>query len=319
MARERWTKEKVIERIQTRKAEGKPISYQAVVNDEEKLTGAARRLFGSWSKALEAAGFDPEKEKATRERKHRWSEQLVLQRIKELHNSGEDLSPHNVQKIDGSLVASARNYFGSWEKAIQAAGYDYEEIRKTKEWTPEKIVERLRQLHSRGAQINDRNIYAYDQSLYGAISTHFGSWENAIRAAGFDPDEIRLTRKWSKDALREETKRLIEAGIPVVAYLYYDRAMLDAVLEHYGSLDAYYQEFGLAKEKETILSNRLREARKAKKLSLEEVGRRLSLSHRAISMMELGQTPVTLQRALQFARLYEKPVEELFPLECVAK
>ena len=315
MARERWTREKVIERIQARKAEGKPISYQAVVNDEEKLTGAARRLFGSWSKALEAAGFDPEKEKATWERKRRWSKELILQRIKELYEHGENLSVHNVQKIDGSLVASARNYFGSWEKALEAAGFDYSKIKKTEDWTPEKIINRLRQLHSRGAQINDRNLNAYDQSLYGAIKKHFGSWENAIRAAGFDPDEMRLTRKWTKESLREEAKKLIAAGVPVASYLYYDGGMMKGVYLNYGSLEAFYEDLGIAKEKEVVLPNRLREARKEKKLSLEEVGRRLGLSHRAVSMMELGQTPVTLQRALQFARLYEKPVEELFPLE----
>mgnify|MGYP001305253771 CR=1 FL=1 len=315
MPRQHWTKEKVIERIHARKAEGKRINYQAVVNDEEKLAGAARRLFGSWNKALEAAGFDPEKEREPRTSRQKWSKTKIVDAIRELHERGEELSAHHVQKINSALVAAAYDYFGSWGKAVQAAGFDYADIKKTGEWTPEKIVERLRELHSRGAQINYQNLSVYDPPLCGAIITHYGSWENAVRAAGLDPDEIRLNRKWTKQSLLEEAQKLIKAGIPISAYLLnYDFAMQKAVYRFYGNLDNFYRVLEIKREKETVLPNRLREARKAKKLSLEEVGKRLGLSHRAVSMMELMQTPVTLQRALQFSRLYEMPVEELFPL-----
>ncbi|MDI6871721.1 MAG: hypothetical protein QME79_10285 [Bacillota bacterium] len=56
MTRLRWTREAVLAAIRRRHADGWPINYAAVVADDEKLTGAARRLFGSWSATLNLGG-----------------------------------------------------------------------------------------------------------------------------------------------------------------------------------------------------------------------------------------------------------------------
>jgi len=83
-----WTQQSVLEAIRQRDASGLPINYQAVVNDDEKLTGAARRYFGSWNAALAAAGFDPEQiRRETRRDSPRlpagtWTEEMVLEGIR---------------------------------------------------------------------------------------------------------------------------------------------------------------------------------------------------------------------------------------------
>jgi transcriptional regulator with XRE-family HTH domain len=59
-----------------------------------------------------------------------------------------------------------------------------------------------------------------------------------------------------------------------------------------------------------------RQVRRRQGLSLEEVGRRTGYSHRAVSMVELGQWPgPRLSLALRLARALGTPVEEIFQLD----
>jgi len=53
----KWDKERVIAQIQERQRQGKPLTYSAVRRDHPGLTQAARRYFGRWRAALEAAGI----------------------------------------------------------------------------------------------------------------------------------------------------------------------------------------------------------------------------------------------------------------------
>ena len=60
---------------------------------------------------------------------------------------------------------------------------------------------------------------------------------------------------------------------------------------------------------------RVREVRRRQGLSLEEVGRRVGYSHRAVSMIELGQRPdPRVSVALKLAAALGATVEQLFGL-----
>lgn len=104
-ARVAWTREIVLEAIRKRHANGLPLNYQAVVNDDEKLTGAARRYFGSWNAGLAAAGFDPAeiKRQARRDSPRlptgTWTEEMVLEGIRRAAREGRDLSAHRMQTL----------------------------------------------------------------------------------------------------------------------------------------------------------------------------------------------------------------------------
>jgi hypothetical protein len=51
----RWDKQRVIAEIQSRQRQEKPLTYRAVDRDDAALLRAARRYFGQWRTALEAA------------------------------------------------------------------------------------------------------------------------------------------------------------------------------------------------------------------------------------------------------------------------
>lgn len=86
MKRKRWSKALVIAALQERKAAGKALNYQAVVVDDERLAGAARRRFGSWDAALVAAGLDPADIRKCRT----WTPDTVVAAIRTRHKQGQE-------------------------------------------------------------------------------------------------------------------------------------------------------------------------------------------------------------------------------------
>lgn len=216
MNRIRWTPELVIEAIRRRHAEGKPLNTQAVIADgEERLCGAARRYFGSWQAALEAAGFDYKKIARPKGEKlpaGTWSRERILKLARKRLEEGKDMAAGRVRAQDPKLYSAAVLYFGSWAKVVEALGLDYEEVRLTQEWTPEKVLETLRQLYAAGEDISDTYINEHRGDLYGACETHFGGYREAVEAAGLPYEKVRRTREWSRERLIAYVKELAKKG-----------------------------------------------------------------------------------------------------------
>jgi hypothetical protein len=92
------------------------------------------------------------------------------------------------------------NSFGSWNRAIEIAGYTpftgtSEDIYSTNELTTE--IQRLEEMLGRPPTTEDL-------SEHGQISTQpymgrFGSWIVALRHAGIQPTEIQMRRYSSSD------------------------------------------------------------------------------------------------------------------------
>lgn len=305
-----WTPEAVIEAIRKRHAGGLPVNYQAVVKDDEKLTGAARRLFGSWNEALVAAGFDPEEIKREARQGPRlphdsWTKEMVLEGIRRAAREGQDLSAHRMQKWHPSLVATAQRLFGSWREALIAAGYAPDLIQRVREWTNEEILERIRALAANGADLSDRTASAYDAGFQAAARKHFGSWAAALKAAGVAYDEARRTVKWSRSKVLEA----IRAGRR-------DRVMQFIAQDYFPSWSAALRAAGVPEDKAEKVGNRIRERRLALGLSQTELGRMVGYSHRAISMLELGQwQDPRVSVALKLAKALRCRVEDIFGID----
>ncbi len=306
-----WTREAVLEAIRNRDAAGLPVNYQAVVKDDEKLTGAARRICGSWNAALAAAGFDPEATKrearlaAPRLPAGSWTEDMVLDGIRQAAREGRDLSAHRMQKWNPSLVAAGQKLYGSWGGALVAAGYAPDLIRRARAWTDEEILERIRQLAERGADLSDRTASAYDEALYGAAIEHFGSWAEAVEAAGIKYTEVRRTVRWSRSRLLEA----IRAGRR-------DGSIQAIAKDYFPSWRAALRAAGAPDDKAAAIGNHIRERRQGLGLSQQELGSQLGWTHRTISLLELGRyADPRVSVALRLAKTLECRVEDLFYVE----
>lgn len=309
-----WTAEAVVRAIQARAGQGLPCHYQAVVREDEALSGAGRRYFGSWNAALEAAGLDPEaiRHPAIEKRPAGfWSEERVLSALRTHAAQGHALAAHAMDALEPGLVPTAQRLFGSWQAAVQAAGYDYEAVRLTKAWTPDAVAARIRAAEAQGADLSDQTAQALAADLYGAARQHFGGWQQALAAAGLSPDDVRRTTRWDPDRLRTLVQRLTDAGVPPAPVLK-ALGLAPTVRDHYDSMPALWEAAGLRSPPPPPLQPRLREHRRTRGWSLEEVGRRLGVSHRLVSMWELGQATPSLGHALALAQVLGVSVEALW-------
>jgi hypothetical protein len=137
-----------------------------------------------------------------------------------MYESGENLNYSSVASYNLALLRAATRYFGTWEAAVNFAGLNYDDIRRYKSWTRQRIVERIRELHSQNVDLSWRNVCINVDPQLAAAATkksHFGSWRDALEASGLDYDDIRRYQEWDDDRILERVRHRAEAGKPLNA------------------------------------------------------------------------------------------------------
>lgn len=121
-------KQQVIEAIRRLYQEGKWEEISGTWRYHLSLFRKARHRFGSWRAAVEAAGLDYDEVV----QRQKWTRERIVREIQRLYAEGKDLSVTAVQRTYPSLLAIAQSprYFGSWRAAVEAAGLDYELIKR---------------------------------------------------------------------------------------------------------------------------------------------------------------------------------------------
>ncbi|WP_134671592.1 homing endonuclease associated repeat-containing protein [Halorussus marinus] len=155
----------------------------------EYSPGTYRRRFGSWRDALAEAGFDPDAgERATAKR--RISEELLLAEIRRL--ADENGRPPTYQEVESDGRYAGATYldrFGTWNDALEAAGYDRRTSRREKIPTRELV----RELRALAAEVGSRPYRKTmdDRGPYSGMTYYnrFGSWQSALDAAGLVADD----------------------------------------------------------------------------------------------------------------------------------
>jgi hypothetical protein len=189
----RWTRKSIIAEIKSLHDAGEALNYSAAEANCLNLVRAAAWHYGTWRHAIEAAGIDYE----SLSRYQRWTKKRIVERIRELHEQGADLSWRSVStNLDPSLAAAALrpNGFRSWRDALAAAGIDVDNVTRYKYWDNEKVIKAIRARKRSGEPMSSRSLQSTDQSLFCAARRRFGSWDKALEAAGFNSEKIRLRR-----------------------------------------------------------------------------------------------------------------------------
>lgn len=149
-----------------------------------------------------------------------WTKDKLIETIKRLNDEGVDLSPTSIQKTHGALFSSARSrsHFGNWRDAVQAAGLEYDDIKRVKQrWSKESIIEQIRHHHRNGDDLLNPQFKLRYRSLYLAACAHryFGSWRRAIQAAGLDHETMRESRIWTQARIVRSIQDLAKEGKPL--------------------------------------------------------------------------------------------------------
>lgn len=170
----------VIEGLRSRRAEG--LSLTAVWKDDLGLYSAAKRMFGSWGKAMDAAGLSAPRPPTP-------TPDEVIRLIHARCCREQPL--RGVWRDDLALYIAAKKRFGSWHKALVAAGLP---SRLRQRWTKRTVVEAIRRRHHEGPSLS--TVWRDDRKLFRAATNHFGNWRSALQAADVPH---RPRRRWSPE------------------------------------------------------------------------------------------------------------------------
>lgn len=147
-----------------------------------------------------------------------WTRENIITEIRQLHAQGAALNYGSVAKQHPGLVQAAEQHFGAWRRAVEAAGIDYNAVRKYHRWDRERIVQRIRELHAAGCDLSWSIVSSeVDPPLaHAAIRPKgFGSWRAAIAAAGLNYEEVARYRYWDKERILREIQEMNRAGKPL--------------------------------------------------------------------------------------------------------
>jgi hypothetical protein len=185
-----WDRDEVLRGIRALAARGVALNTRNVARKHSGLGYAGKRYFGNWENAITAAGLDYGEIR----RKGFWSRAKIVAQIQALSKTGKPLNVVAARKTHGALANAANAYFGSWRKAVEAAGLDYADIRRGREWSKELIVKEIKRLRREGVEVGlAAEIRVKHSAVYKAVAYHLGGWRDALEAAGLE----RLWRRSS--------------------------------------------------------------------------------------------------------------------------
>ncbi len=213
--RRKWSKEKIIDEILKLEKRGSKLNLDYIKSTNRPLYAASVSYFGSWKAAVNAAGLDYSKITTLT----KWDKKRIIDEILALHKAGEGLNAAHVKRVNPPLLAAVdgKRYFNSWGEAVEAAGFDYNQIKKLREWDKEKIIPEILRLKKDNIPLNSLYVSQNHTTLFVAACKkyHFGSWKNAIEAAGLDYNKINKyidRTQWTKELILKEIKKLNSRG-----------------------------------------------------------------------------------------------------------
>jgi len=187
-----WTKERIVAELKALHKKGRDISYNNLAKKQQALVSAAAYHFKSYRTAVEKAGIDY----GEVSRRPRWTKQHVIAAIKTAKRRGDDLNWSSVtQRRDdlgkAAFAAIQGRLFGSWNRALHAAGLDSDEASRYRKWNNNTIVYELRSRSADGDDLNSGSVQRDDAGLHAAALRYFGTYDKALQAARISPAKIR--------------------------------------------------------------------------------------------------------------------------------
>ena len=156
--------------------------------------------------------------------RQRWSEDKIVEAFKKLHREKQPLNAESVQRTNYPLYSAACRYFGGWANVAKAAGSDYETIRVTtappRIWTRDKVTKEIKRLHRKKMPLDQTSLRDANSKLLNGGIYAFGSWKEAIEAAGLDYSTITRIQvgHWNKQQVVNDIQGFAKNGVRLGAY-----------------------------------------------------------------------------------------------------
>jgi phosphoesterase RecJ-like protein len=131
----KWTKDEIIKALKSLPEED--LVEKHFRKKHGALYNACIKVFGSRKKALIASGIDYE----STLQYIPWTRERIISSIQIFHLKKLPLNFKYISTYHSRLKRRAEKFFGSWGKAVEAAGLDYDEIKKNKGWAKPSLGE----------------------------------------------------------------------------------------------------------------------------------------------------------------------------------
>jgi hypothetical protein len=86
--------------------------------------------------------------------------------------------------------------------------------RQGRHWVRRKVIAEIRRLHRAGESLRGKSVPI---RLYMAARRHFGTWEEAVKRAGLDYEDVTGVRRWNREKVIEEIRELADRGVSLSA------------------------------------------------------------------------------------------------------
>lgn len=184
----------------------------------------------------------------------RWTRKSIIAEIKRLHEANEELYYSKAEDNHLNLVRAAGWHFGTWRRAVEAAGIDYESLSRYQRWNKQRIVERIRQLHAQGKELHWRAVSTQVDPALAAAALRpngFRSWRDALAAAGFKIEDVARYKEWDEERVLKAIRQRKRAGLSMYSKSLQteDQSLFCAARRRFGSWDGALNAAGLKAEK----------------------------------------------------------------------
>ena len=169
-------------------------------------TGTYQRRFGSWSEAVRKAGLVPRPRGVKRFTDDELLDLLRMAAVK-LGRTPRVIELKGMDDYPSPVTYTKR--FGSWDDAVRRAGLA-PRSRVWRRYTDEELIDALQRAAGELGRAPTSKDLERTKGLPAPLTyqTRFGSWSNALRAAGFTPGRSRYTDEELLDDLQRIASEL---------------------------------------------------------------------------------------------------------------
>ena len=137
----------------------------------------------------------------------------VLRAIRYLCCDGYNLTDYHMMRRDRRLYEAARRHFGTWRRAMIAAGINVQYVHlpaTPRRFSKPQIIEALQQRQQAGLSLAWAAVCLDNRVLANAAKNGFRSWRLALVAAGLAPEKAPATNK-----PRTAIRKVRQSQIPI--------------------------------------------------------------------------------------------------------
>lgn len=184
-----YTREEVLQAIRQLCWNGNKISACNAQRHYNRLYRTARKYFGCWRNALQAAGINIKLSGLNGTHARRMTKEEILGALRQWQAAGRSLRWRDISLENRRLAASAKAAFFSWDKALLAAGLPLPPADQmpNRSLTRDQVLEAIRERQQDGKSISRQAVRRDDPSLCSNVRAHFTRWNLALLAAGVIP------------------------------------------------------------------------------------------------------------------------------------